>query len=247
MKKNHIKEKSQAAREIGKAKPALSGRSEGEGACPTHYYWSFHGQETNSFGKGRHERGNGTIAQRARCDKRGYGWITNRGHSAHTDAPESSQDAPGTVGADRSSKGRWGSMEGSKSGAGKDGRVNVFNSATNVFNSATNSGSDAKDGSKFQAQRLKHLGSLMRFFSFMSRPRLWLCRLSAGNVAVQGFQGEVVAGHNVINFTTLYLAYGGLRYAGFGRNLSLSHPGGPNCCQKITCLHQLYSFATILK
>lgn len=58
MKKNHIKEKSQAALTIGKAKPALSGRSEGEGACPTHYYWSFHGQETNSFGKGRHERGN---------------------------------------------------------------------------------------------------------------------------------------------------------------------------------------------
>lgn len=87
----------------------------------------------------------------------------------------------------------------------------------------------------------------IRSISFISRPRPWLCRLSAGNVAVQGFQGEVVAGHNVINFTTLYLAYGGLRYAGFGGNLSLGHPGSPNCCQKITCLHQLYSFATILK
>jgi len=52
------KEKSQAALTIGKAKPALSGRSEGEGARPTHYYWSFRGQETNSFGKGRHERRN---------------------------------------------------------------------------------------------------------------------------------------------------------------------------------------------
>ena len=58
MKKNHIKEKSQAAREIGKAKPALSGRSEGEGARPIHYYLDSHGRVTNSFGEGGHERGN---------------------------------------------------------------------------------------------------------------------------------------------------------------------------------------------
>lgn len=84
------KEKSQAALTIGKAKPALSGRSEGEGARPTHYYWSFHGQETNSFGKGRHERGNGKNAKTVGCAYRLCAWVADRVNDTHTDTPESS-------------------------------------------------------------------------------------------------------------------------------------------------------------
>jgi len=297
------KEKSQAAFKGSEAKPALSGRSEGEGACPTHYYWSSHGRETNSFGKGGHERGNRENAETARRAYRLCAWLANGVNSTHTDTPESSAMESGFGVSDRKAARRGCPIGSVNTRSASVMRASVFTSSTNcaspcgnrpieiseeeafklsfffnralvldiyttfvssggamegpesvtgkgcranVFSSAANSGSAAKNESKSQFGRLRRLGSLMRFFSFISRPRLWLW-FGAGNVAVQGFQGEVVAGHNVINFTTLYLAYGGLRYAGFGRNLSLGHPGSPNCCQKITCLHQLYSFATILK
>jgi len=132
------KEKSQAALTIGEAKPALSGRSEGEGARPTHYYWSFHGQETNSFGKGRHERGNRRVTERARYDQRLHGWPANSSHGAHTDTPESSESESGAFGAFGSAEIWRGNLEGVNAASTRRCRVNWFASATNWASEAKN-------------------------------------------------------------------------------------------------------------
>ena len=142
MKKNHIKEKSQAAREIGKAKPALSGRSEGEGARPTHYYWSFHGQETNSFGKGRHERGNRKNAKTVGCAYRLCARLANRVNNTHTDTPESSAMESGFGVSNRKA-----ALRGCPTGSVNTRSASVMRAS--VFASSANCASEERNRSAF--------------------------------------------------------------------------------------------------